>query len=127
MWDRCVGNVCEIKVKKAQLLESADDLCGSVGHCRAVKSEFDYVARTPADSPIVVAARSVARALGLPSRLTEGSTDSNVPIDLGIPAITIDGGGRGTGSHSLDETFDATDSWKGTQWVALLALALSQP
>jgi acetylornithine deacetylase/succinyl-diaminopimelate desuccinylase-like protein len=82
---------------------------------------------TSADSPIVVAARSVSRALGLASRLTEGSTDSNVPIDLGIPAITVDGGGRGKGAHSLGETFDSTDSWKGTQWVALLALALAQP
>lgn len=82
---------------------------------------------TPAPSPIVVAAQSAARALGLTSTLDEGSTDSNVAINLKIPAITIDGGGRGQGAHSLGESFDTTDSWKGTQWATLVAIALAQP
>jgi acetylornithine deacetylase/succinyl-diaminopimelate desuccinylase-like protein len=82
--------------------------------------------RTPADSPVVRAAVSVTEALGLPVMLDEGSTDSNVPMSLGIPAVTIDGGGRGTGAHSLGEAFDATDSWKGTQRATLLAIALSR-
>ncbi len=82
--------------------------------------------RTPETAPIVQAAVSVSKALGLPVLLDEGSTDSNVPMSLGIPAITIDGGGRGTGAHSLGEAFDSTDSWKGTQRALLLALALAQ-
>jgi tripeptide aminopeptidase len=83
--------------------------------------------QTPASSPIVMAALSVSKALGLTSRLDEGSTDSNIAMSLGIPAITIDGGGRGTGAHSLGETFDTTDSWQGTQRAVLLAIALTQP
>jgi hypothetical protein len=47
-------------------------------------------------------------------------------MNLGIPAITIDGGGRGRGAHALDESFDTTDSWIGTQRALLLALALAQ-
>jgi tripeptide aminopeptidase len=82
--------------------------------------------RTAADAPIVIAAVSVNKALGLPVVLDEGSTDSNVPMSMGIPAITIDGGGRGTGAHALDETFDSTNSWQGTQRAFLLALALAQ-
>lgn len=82
---------------------------------------------TPESAPIVQAAISVTRALDLPVTLDEGSTDSNIPMSLGVPAITIDGGGRGTGAHSLGETFDTTDSWKGTQRALLLALALAQP
>lgn len=82
--------------------------------------------RTPAEAPIVRAAISAAKALGLPYELDEGSTDSNVPMNLGIPAITIDGGGRGQGSHSLAESFDATDSWQGTQRALLIAIALAQ-
>lgn len=78
------------------------------------------------DSPIVVAAQSVTSALGLPVSINEGSTDSNIPMSLGIPAITIDGGGRGRGSHSLDESFDMTDSWQGTARALLLAIALAQ-
>lgn len=82
--------------------------------------------QVPATAPIVAAAVSVSRALGLQASLDEGSTDSNIPISLGIPAVTIDGGGRGKGSHSLDEQFDTTDSWQGTARALLLALALAQ-
>jgi tripeptide aminopeptidase len=83
--------------------------------------------RTDANSPIVQAALSVSKALGLTSRLDEGSTDSNIAMSLGIPAITVDGGGRGTGAHALEETFDTADSWHGTQRAVLLAIALAQP
>jgi tripeptide aminopeptidase len=82
--------------------------------------------RVGPDSPIVQAALSVSRALGLTAPLDEGSTDSNIPISFGIPAVTIDGGGRGTGSHSLDEAFDSTDSWQGTARAFLLTLALAR-
>jgi acetylornithine deacetylase/succinyl-diaminopimelate desuccinylase-like protein len=77
------------------------------------------------DSAIVRTAVAVTRALGLPASLEEGSTDANLPMSLGVPALTIDGGGRGAGAHSLAETFDATDSWKGTQRALLLAVALA--
>ena len=82
---------------------------------------------TPADSPLVVAAVSATKALGLPVSLDEGSTDSNIPMNMGIPAITIDGGGRGSGAHALNEAFDSTNSWQGTQRALLIALALAQP
>lgn len=82
--------------------------------------------QTAADHPLVRAAVSVTEALGLPVSLDEGSTDANTPMSLGIPAITIDGGGRGTGAHSLGEAFDATDAWQGAQRATLLAIALAQ-
>ena len=63
--------------------------------------------------------------VGLPVELGEGSTDSNIPISLGIPAVTIDGGGSSKGTHSLDEEFDTTNSWQGTARALLVALALS--
>jgi tripeptide aminopeptidase len=81
---------------------------------------------TSPESPIVRAAISVTRALSFPVSLDEGSTDSNIAMSMGIPAITIDGGGRGTGSHALDEAFDPTDSWKGSQRALLLCIALAQ-
>lgn len=83
--------------------------------------------RAAANSPIVQAAASVTRALGHQVTMDEGSTDANYPQSLGIPAITIDGGGRGRGAHALDESFDTTDSWKGTQRALLLAIALARP
>lgn len=83
--------------------------------------------RAASTSPIVQAAVSVTRALNLPVTFAEGSTDSNLPLSLGIPAVTIDTGGRGAGAHTEDETFDTTDAWKGTQRAVLLAVALAQP
>ncbi|MEP6919197.1 MAG: M20/M25/M40 family metallo-hydrolase, partial [Acidobacteriota bacterium] len=83
--------------------------------------------RNAADAPIVAAAVSVTRALGLRPTLEEGSTDANIPISLGIPAITIDAGGSATGTHTVDEAFDTTDSWQGTARALLLAIALTHP
>ena len=81
---------------------------------------------TPASSPIVRTAQAAGRALGLSLVLGEGSTDANLPISLKIPAITIGGGGRGANAHALDESFDTTDSWKGTQNAVLLTIALAR-
>ena len=81
----------------------------------------------PADAPIVRAAQQAAVALGVPApRPHASSTDANVAIGLGIPALTIDGGGRGDGSHSLGEWYeDGADGYKGPQWAALLVAALA--
>lgn len=81
--------------------------------------------RAAPNAPIVQAAISVTRALGLPVSLDEGSTDANLPMSLGIQAITIDGGGSAKGTHSADEVFDSTNSWQGTARAFLLALALA--
>ena len=62
--------------------------------------------------------------LGLSAKLGEGSTDSNVPMNLGIPAITIGGGGREAARTRWTRRFDANDSFKGTQRALLLAVAL---
>jgi tripeptide aminopeptidase len=82
--------------------------------------------RNPEDAPIVAAAVSVTRALGMRADLEEGSTDANIPMSLGIPAITIDGGGSAAGAHTLEESFDTTDSWQGTARALLIAIALAQ-
>lgn len=79
-------------------------------------------AGTTADSVRVVrSAKAAADALGLYAPLNASSTDSNLPISLGIPAITVDAGGVGRGAHSLDESYDdRTDGFKGPQWILLL-------
>jgi tripeptide aminopeptidase len=82
--------------------------------------------QTPEGSPIVQTALAVSRALGTVDSLREGSTDANVPMNLNIPAITIGGGGSGSGVHTLNELFNTTDSWQGTQRAVLLAIALAR-
>ena len=81
---------------------------------------------TPPDSAIVLTALAVTRLFGADERLLEGSSDSNVPMNLGIPALTIGGGGSGSGAHSLNETYNIKDSWLGTQRGLLLAVALAR-
>lgn len=46
-------------------------------------------------------------------------------MSLGIPPITIDGGGMGDGAHSFSEWYeDGPDGYKGPQWALLIVLAL---
>jgi tripeptide aminopeptidase len=59
-------------------------------------------------------------------RTGASSTDSNLPISLGIPAITINGGGRGGGAHGTEEWYQETaDSYKGPQFALLIVTALA--
>jgi acetylornithine deacetylase/succinyl-diaminopimelate desuccinylase-like protein len=80
---------------------------------------------TPLGAPIVQTALAAGRALGLTTFASEGSTDANIPMSLGIPGIAIGAGGRGGGAHALTEWFDETDAWKGTQQALLIVIALS--
>jgi acetylornithine deacetylase/succinyl-diaminopimelate desuccinylase-like protein len=60
---------------------------------------------TPRQAPIVQAAAAIVRGFGLTPTYEFSSTDSNFPMSLGIPAITI-GRGAGGRAHSLDEWTD---------------------
>jgi tripeptide aminopeptidase len=83
--------------------------------------------QTADDAPIVKAAVDAIKALNLGEpKLSASSSDSNVPMHLGIPSITIGGGGMDKGAHSLGETDDVTDSYKGPQNALLLILSLLQ-
>ena len=81
--------------------------------------------RTAETSTIVRAARSATAAVDARLSLAENSSDANAAMRRGIPAITIDAGGTGSGAHALDERFDSTDSWKGTVRAFLLTLLLA--
>jgi acetylornithine deacetylase/succinyl-diaminopimelate desuccinylase-like protein len=81
---------------------------------------------TPENSAIVRNGLAAATVLGFNANLGEGSTDSNLPMSLNVPSITIGGGGRGREAHTLTESFDPTDAWMGTQHALLLTVALAQ-
>ena len=81
---------------------------------------------TPEASPIIQTTVAVTKLFGFDGKLREGSTDSNVPMNMDIPAVTIGGGGVGTGAHSLNEAFDTKDSSLGTERALLLAVALAR-
>jgi len=68
---------------------------------------------TPADHPLVRMAIEATRLIGREPELATASTDANVPISRGIPAIAIGAGGRGGDAHSASEWFDNTDGQLG--------------
>ena len=83
--------------------------------------------QTRVDSAIVQTAGAVVQRLGIQPRYSTGSTDSNIPMSLRIPAITIDSGGFGGRAHALDEWIDVekTVSVKGIQVVMATLVSLS--
>ena len=75
---------------------------------------------------IVQAANAANQALGMETLyIGAASTDANIPISQGIPAITVGWGGKGGGEHTIHEWYEHTESWKGPQRDLLLLLALS--
>jgi tripeptide aminopeptidase len=80
----------------------------------------------PDSAHIVRVALETGRQLGFPVTPNASSTDANVPIGLGIPAITLDAGGRGKGAHSLTESYeDGPNGHLGPQWVLLVTTTLA--
>jgi acetylornithine deacetylase/succinyl-diaminopimelate desuccinylase-like protein len=61
---------------------------------------------TPPDHPLVRTGLAASAAAGFAARLDDSSTDSNIPMSLGIPALTIGTGAGGGRTHSLDEYLD---------------------
>jgi tripeptide aminopeptidase len=80
---------------------------------------------TPADSPLVKLAIETTRLFGVEPRLDQSSTDSNLPISLGIPAITLGAGGTSGASHTLAEWYDPRERDKGLKRGLLLILGLA--
>jgi acetylornithine deacetylase/succinyl-diaminopimelate desuccinylase-like protein len=68
---------------------------------------------TDADSPLVEAALTVSRILEVEASLVSSSTDANLPMSLGIPAITLGAGGEAGGAHTLEEWYRNTRGPEG--------------
>jgi tripeptide aminopeptidase len=79
------------------------------------------------DSPIVQATQRTASLIARGPRVTfaGSSTDSNIAMSLGIPAVTVGGGGQGGNMHSRNEWYKPADAWMGPQSVLLTVLMLS--
>ena len=101
---------------------------------RALDLEFRSLGARPAgklpdDSPLLATIRDVDRYLGNRSRLERSSTDANIPLSLGIPAVSLGSGGKGGGSHTPEEWYDPAGRELGLKrlFLAVVALAGIQP
>jgi tripeptide aminopeptidase len=81
--------------------------------------------KLPDDSPLLATIQNVDRFLGNRSRLERSSTDANIPLSMGIPAIAVGGGGRGGGSHTLDEWYDPAGRELGLKRLFLTVVSLA--
>lgn len=79
------------------------------------------------DSPIVQATQRAVSAITRGPRVSfaGSSTDSNLAMSLGIPAVTIGGGGEGGNWHSRNEWYKPVDAWLGPQNALLTVLTLA--
>jgi acetylornithine deacetylase/succinyl-diaminopimelate desuccinylase-like protein len=77
------------------------------------------------NSPLLAALLAADNQLGNRSRRERSSTDANIPLSMGIPAISIGAGGRSGGAHTLDEWYDPSGRELGLQRVALTVLTLA--
>ncbi|MFS8638313.1 MAG: M20/M25/M40 family metallo-hydrolase [Gemmatimonadota bacterium] len=75
------------------------------------------------ETPLVMRAIAATHHFGRTPGLQISSTDANVPISLGIPAITIGGGGIGGNSHSPDEWYIHRNAARGIQRALLIVVA----
>ena len=75
-----------------------------------------------ANSALFTSLRAVDRHLGLATDSRIGSTDANLPLSLGVPALAIGAGGSGSGIHTLLETYDPTGRDLALRRILLLLL-----
>jgi tripeptide aminopeptidase len=80
---------------------------------------------TPPGSALVQAALEATRTFGVEPRLDVGSTDANIPMSMGIPAIAIGGGGTSGSIHTPEEWFDPSHRDLGIQRLLTLMTVLA--
>lgn len=79
----------------------------------------------PENSPLLAAILAADSQLGNRSRRERSSTDANIPLSLGIPAISIGAGGRSGGAHTLEEWYEPAGREMGLQRAALTLLGVA--
>jgi tripeptide aminopeptidase len=103
---------------------------GMAGSANLMNLKINVLGVRPAgelqeDSPLLAALLAADKQLGNRSRRERSSTDANIPLSLGIPAISLGAGGRSGGAHTLEEWYDPAGRELGLQRVALTLLSVA--
>ncbi|HUX34737.1 MAG TPA: M20/M25/M40 family metallo-hydrolase [Gemmatimonadaceae bacterium] len=120
----------ETEVRRAIGVAADEENARRARHTAALTASITRIGdrpggETPADHPLVAAARAITQLSGRDPELAIASTDANVPIGLGIPAIAIGGGGRGGDAHCTTEWFENVDGVLGVGRALGIVLAAS--
>ncbi len=77
------------------------------------------------DHPLVRLAQQATEAVGVAPRAAVASTDANIPLSRGIPAICLGAGGDGGGAHTDGEWYDDTHGARGLERLTRVVMALA--
>ena len=80
--------------------------------------------RLPDDAPLLRTVQAVDGYLSIRSRVDCASTDANVPLSMGLPAVSVGAGGSGGGAHTLEEWYSAEGREQGLRRILLILAAL---
>lgn len=99
------------EVRRIARAAEAEENARRVPGTQGLSSTVEVIGNRPggetlADDPIVEIAMAATRYIGREPALTTASTDANVPMSLGIPALAIGAGGRGGDAHTLGEWYE---------------------
>jgi di/tripeptidase len=83
-------------------------------------------AALPDKAPLLAYVKAVDAHLGLRSRLDCSSTDANIPLSMGIPALALGAGGLGGGAHTTQEWYKPEGRDLGLKRILLLLLLLAR-
>ena len=100
-------------------LERAQELARAKVDVIAIDSAHGHSSR------VLEAIKTVDRYLGIRSRVERSSTDANIPLALGIEAVSLGGGGIGGAAHSLHEWYDPAERPLGLKRLLLVTCALA--
>jgi tripeptide aminopeptidase len=132
----------DVRATSAALLDRSDEQVRSLvrqsvldenrGHADApLRADVALLGERPAGAldashPLVALAMAATRAEGREPLGAIASTDANIPLARGIPAITIGAGGRGGGAHTPDEWFENAAGARGVARALTILLALAR-
>jgi tripeptide aminopeptidase len=119
------GPLAVLETATRAALQSAAQQASSAN--RAMTCDIDVFGdrppgATPARDPLVRLAEQATRAIGAQPQLTSSSTDANVAMAMGIPAIAIGAGGDAGGTHTLDEWYENTDGALGVERALMIVM-----
>lgn len=113
-----------------KLILDARDEENTKWHSEDLQVEMKVIGERPSgqlkpDNVIVMAAVKATEAIGVePIFTSAGSTDANIPISLGIPAVQVGFGGLSGGTHTLKEWYNPEGSYQGPQRQLLIITEL---
>jgi acetylornithine deacetylase/succinyl-diaminopimelate desuccinylase-like protein len=121
------GNTEHLDALQAHLKRSASESAAASGLAFQMESIGERpTGMTSPQSELVQIALEVTRSMGVEPQMDIGSTDANLPMSLGLPAIALGAGGSCANIHTPEEWFDPAGRYRGLQRLLGVVAALAR-